>query len=55
MPVGTLAEVYKDMENGVYNFCKDGRCIGCGKCCSDLLPLSSKEIKEIKRYIKNIC
>ena len=52
MPVGTLAEVYKDMENGVYNFCKDGRCIGCGKCCSDLLPLSSKEIKEIKRYIK---
>lgn len=49
--IGTLQQVVDDMEKGVYNFCKDGKCIGCGKCCSSLLPLSKKEIKEIKRYM----
>lgn len=52
MAIGTLQQVYEDMESGVYNFCKDGKCIGCGQCCSDFLPLSSKEIKNIKRYMK---
>lgn len=53
---GTLEDIFKstlnDMESGVYNFCKDGKCIGCGACCSDLLPLSANEIKNIKRYVK---
>lgn len=52
MNVGTIEDVLNNMENGVFNFCKDDKCIGCGKCCSDLLPLSGKEIKEIKRYMK---
>lgn len=50
--IGTLLETIEDMENGVFNFCIDGKCIGCGKCCSDLLPLSSKEIKIIKHYVE---
>lgn len=50
--VNTLDKILKEMENGVYNFCKDGKCIECGQCCSNILPLSSKEIKEIKRYIE---
>lgn len=54
--VGLFGEVIRDMESGIYNFCDNGKCIGCGQCCSDLLPLSKGEIKDIKRYIakKNI-
>lgn len=27
-------------------------CSGCGRCCSTLLPVTNREIKEIRRYIK---
>lgn len=50
--IGTLQQVYEDMEHGVYDFTKDGKCSSCGACCSNYLPLSSGEIKEIRRYIK---
>lgn len=50
--IGTLRQVYEDMKKGVTNFCVDGKCSGCGKCCSALLPVSTKEIKEIRRYVK---
>lgn len=50
--IGTLLECIKDMEDGVCNFCIDGKCVGCGACCSDLLPLSYGEIRDIKRYVK---
>lgn len=30
----------------------DGKCIGCGECCSNMLPLSQNEISRIKAYIK---
>lgn len=48
----TLQQAIEDMEHGLYDFTKDGKCSGCGACCSNLLPLSRKEIKEIHRYIK---
>lgn len=50
--IGTLEEVMKDMKCGVFDFTKDGKRSGCGQCCSNYLPISSKEIKEIKRYVK---
>ena len=50
--VGTLAEAFKNMENGLYDYTEDGKCVRCGACCSTLLPVSGKEIKEIRRYIK---
>lgn len=31
---------------------KDGKCSGCGQCCSNYLPVSDREIKTIRRYIK---
>lgn len=52
MEVGTIQQIKEDMENGVYDFTVNGECSGCGNCCSNYLPISSKEIKEIKRYIK---
>lgn len=33
------------------NFCQDGKCSGCGNCCSNCLPLTAGEIKTIKAYI----
>lgn len=50
--IGTIEQMIKDMEHGVYDFTKDGKCSQCGACCSDLLPISESEYHRIKRYIK---
>ncbi len=31
----------------------NGKCSNCGNCCGDLLPLSHKEIKTIKYYLRH--
>lgn len=49
--IATLRQALDDMERGVYDFTKDGKCTGCGECCSNFLPLSAGEIKEINRHI----
>lgn len=36
----------------VTDYTKNGKCSGCGACCSNLLPLSNQEVKRIKAYIK---
>ena len=50
--IDTIEQMIKDMKNGVYDFTKDGKCSSCGSCCSRYLTLLSKELKEIKRYVK---
>lgn len=50
--IGTIEQMIKDMEHGVYDFTKDGKCSQCGACCSDLLHISESEYRKIKRYIK---
>ena len=37
----------------VKDFTVDGKCSNCGKCCSNMLPLSKFEIQRIKNYIKD--
>ncbi len=36
----------------VKDYTCNGRCSNCGQCCSDMLPLSEKEIKTIKEYVR---
>ena len=36
----------------VTDYTVDGKCSGCGACCSNLLPMSDDEVKRIKAYIK---
>ena len=36
----------------VKDFTDNGKCSNCGNCCSNMLPLSEKEINHIKKYIK---
>lgn len=50
--IDTLENAIVNMKNGVYDFTKDGECSNCGGCCSSILPLSRKEIRDIERYIR---
>ena len=49
--ISVLESVKKGMDDNIYNFTVNGKCSQCGKCCSDLLPMSEKEIREIRRFI----
>lgn len=45
-------EMMIDFENGIYDFTKNGKCIQCGSCCSNLLVMTAEEIETIHKYIK---
>lgn len=47
-----LDYVQQGMEDNLYNFMEDGKCSNCGNCCTNLLPMSDKEVSRIKKYIK---
>lgn len=53
MQTGTYEKMLSDMNKGVYNFTKNGKCSQCGECCSNILPISEKETRIIRRYIKH--
>lgn len=45
--ISFLESVQRGMDDNIFNFTKDGKCSGCGGCCSNLLPMSPKEIDVI--------
>lgn len=45
-------EMLKDASHGVYDFTKNGKCSECGSCCSNVLPMTNKEINQVRAYIK---
>lgn len=49
---GTLDDFVKDMKHGTYDLTENGKCTGCGECCSNLLPITDAEIRKIKAYMK---
>lgn len=38
--------------NVITNYTMEGKCSNCGHCCTDFLPLTFKEVKRIKNYLK---
>ena len=32
--------------------CVNGKCVGCGECCSDFLPVTDQEVKRMKQYAR---
>lgn len=52
MIIGTLESMMNDFKSGVYDFTNNGKCIQCGSCCSNYLPMTKKEISGIKNYVK---
>ena len=49
--IGTMEDVRRDVEHGIYDNTDHGICTGCGQCCSNLLPMTDVEIQNIRRYI----
>lgn len=52
MKVGTFEDVLYCAEHGVYDLTENGKCTGCGNCCSNFIPVTKSEIAKIKEYIK---
>lgn len=50
--IGTIDQVMENMKNGVYDCTQGGECSNCGGCCSNLLPVSTKEVKRIREHIR---
>ena len=50
--IGTLDQAMREMKSGVYDYTKDGKCSECCQGGSYFLPVSSKELKEIHRYVR---
>lgn len=36
----------------ITNLTDNGKCTGCGECCSNTLPMTQQEINKIHHYIK---
>ena len=53
MKTVALKQIQEEMSNGTYDLTNNGKCTGCGNCCSNLLPMTNEEVETIRKYIKN--
>ena len=47
-----IKQIREDMNKSRYNRTQNGKCTGCGSCCSNFLPLTQGEIESIHKYIR---
>lgn len=52
MKISNFEEMQRDMANGTFDLTCNGKCTGCGGCCSNILPITEDEIRTIRNYIK---
>lgn len=52
MKISSFEEMQRDMANGTFDLTCNGKCTGCGGCCSNILPMTEDEIRTIRNYIK---
>lgn len=52
MKTSSFEEMQRDMANGTFDLTCNGKCTGCGSCCSNILPMTEDEIRTIRQYIK---
>lgn len=45
-------KITQDLEKDCCDLTKDGKCTGCGSCCSNFLVMTEKEIATIQKYVK---
>ena len=50
--VSVLEYIQHGLEDNMIDFTENGKCSGCGNCCSNFLPMSKKEVAAIHRYIE---
>ena len=39
-------------QGGITDFTLNGECTSCGACCSNNLPMTEKEVRAIRRYVR---
>lgn len=42
----------KCQQSGITDFTRNGECTNCGACCSNNLPMTEEEVKDIRRYVR---
>lgn len=52
MKSGALEDMLKEFSDGTCDLTDNGKCKGCGSCCTNFLPMTEKEVSIIHRYIK---
>ena len=52
MQLGKIKQMFEEFSDGTYDLSDNGKCTGCGNCCSNILPMTEKEILIIHKYIK---
>lgn len=52
MKTGTFEQMKKEFADVTYNLTCNGKCTGCGQCCSNILPMTDEEIETIRKYVK---
>lgn len=52
MNMKDIKEFVQGFSNGTYDLTDNGKCKGCGECCSNMLPMTDNEIATIRNYIK---
>lgn len=50
--MGSLEQMLDDYKSGIVDCTENNECSNCGGCCSNLIPVSAKEVETIKRYIE---
>ena len=52
MEIGSLEDIAKAWDGIDVDHTDNGKCTGCGDCCGRLLPLSDKEVRQLKNYVR---
>lgn len=52
MKCRNMYEYIEQLNDGTFDLTDNGKCTGCGECCSNLLPMTNEEITTIRKYIK---
>ena len=52
MQLSKIKQMFEEFSDGTYDLSDNGKCTGCGQCCSNILPMTEKEILTIHKYIK---
>lgn len=47
-----LDDMQHQIAEGSYDYTVNGECSGCGECCSNLLPMTRREIERVRQYVE---
>lgn len=45
--------IFGDRFGKTENLCVDGHCSCCGGCCSDIIPVTKKELDTLRKFVRS--